>query len=1147
MKKPRLFIIILTFGLVAFSVNWAISDSSPSERQRRAKVDYRIDNNRYWIKMAELGLAELNPVVEVPKAIYNGSKIHSPMVANDDSPDVPVTTESAQQSENSIFVDPNDNAIALNSNNSGPPGFYGADDLYTFDSGETFQGEVQGAGGNNSGDPATAIGTDGRWYVGYIASNLGQGVSYSDDQGETWTPKLVAPNPGQVADKNHLWIDNKEGSPYENYLYDAWTPFGGSNQGDIVLSRSTDNGETWSALTDISSAVSGFHQGVNLSTGPNGEVYAVWAVTYGGGDEDAIGFAKSTDGGETWDPATVIISNIRGIRSSGVPQNMRVNSFPVMAVDNGDGSNSGNIYVTWTNIGEPGVNTGSDRSVYMIRSEDGGATWSDPVRVNQDDEGAGHANYFGWITCDVSNGMLSVVFYSNRDTEPQQAQTWVALSSDAGETWEDFQVSDVTFTPSPIPGLASGYFGDYLGITALNGTVYPCWTDNRSGSAKTYVSAFQTINILSPTTLMADVDQETGVCELNWEFDYEGANGFQYFKVYRNDEFIGNSDTTNFSDTLEFYDYYTYDVTAYYGGTTESSPASVETQYGTSTIEIVPDTLEAVVYVNDSATQTITIKNTGVLYLDFSLSPFLFNRNEATYETASGGGDEFIHGVKIGNFINTSGDDHYSDFTGMSASMRTGQSYPVQVEVKRPYPGDQCAMWIDYDQNGIFDEPAVVLTPNENNSLFSGTVTPPKGSMQGSTRIRVRLAGPGETLSSVGDTPHGEVEDYSLLLADWLTFDPDNGTIDPEDSLISIVKYNATGMEIGTYEETVKFVTNDLNHPNYNVYVTMYVTDLQITASASPETICQGDETQLSVTPVGGTGSFTYAWTSEPEGFSSDEQNPMATPDVTTTYIVSVNDGVVTLTDTVVVTVNPTPAVDLGEDQVLCGVNEFELDAGNPGDEYLWSTGETTQTITATGSGSTDFWVTVTNASGCSASDTVMLNFAPLPVVDLGPDTVICHNGEISLDAGNEGSEFLWSTGETTQTITVYGEDYESDKEYEFSCMVTNADGCQNSDTLTVEIKDCSGIGEENANIGIEIFPNPNKGIFNLKIESETGQTVNLKIISISGRVVYNLENVEINGTLTQQIDLSQMADGVYSLFIIGDNYITNRKIILNR
>ena len=221
-------------------------------------------------------------------------------------------------------------------------------------------------------------------------------------------------------------------------------------------------------------------------------------VTYGGGDENAIGFNKSLDGGATWEGATTCITGIKGIRGSGVPQNMRVNSFPTMAVDISDGPYSGFIYVSWTNIGVPGQNTGQDRDVYMIRSEDGGETWSAPIRVNQDPIGQGKAHYFGWPTVDPSNGMLAFVYYSNQNTNNNQAEAWCAISGNAGASFETFKVSDVAFTPVPIPGLAGSYFGDYLGITANDGWVYPCWTDNRSGHAMTYVSAFQTINILPP-------------------------------------------------------------------------------------------------------------------------------------------------------------------------------------------------------------------------------------------------------------------------------------------------------------------------------------------------------------------------------------------------------------------------------------------------------------------------------------------------------------------------------------------------------------------------------------------------------------------------------------------------------------------------
>ncbi len=178
---------------------------------------------------------------------------------------------------------------------------------------------MQGAGGSNSGDPATAIGLNGRWYVNYISSPGGQGVAYSDDQGDNWTTRTIAPNPGSLADKNHFWIDNSLTSAYEGNLYNVWTDFGGSYDSEIVVSYSSDDGDTWTPRVPISNAVNaGSHnQGVNVNTGPNGEVYAVWAI-YDGfpTDESALGFARSYDGGATWEESTRIIDDLRGIRTT---------------------------------------------------------------------------------------------------------------------------------------------------------------------------------------------------------------------------------------------------------------------------------------------------------------------------------------------------------------------------------------------------------------------------------------------------------------------------------------------------------------------------------------------------------------------------------------------------------------------------------------------------------------------------------------------------------------------------------------------------------------------------------------------------------------------------------------------------------------
>ncbi|MCD4695291.1 MAG: glycoside hydrolase, partial [Bacteroidales bacterium] len=393
MKKTNLLLIFAVAFSLLTEFSFAQKQNYPSKPKdnQTEMIDTRIDNMGYWRKMAEKGLVPVAPVVPIEPAKYTGSLIVAKSVVSgkDDSPDVPVTDlTNVTESENSIFVDPTDPQNILNSNNStswsgGNVGtLYGANYFLSDDGGLNWGGSEQGAGGGNSGDPATAINLDGtRMYVGFIHDNYGQGVSYSTNGGTSWTSVLVAPNPGYIADKNHLWIDNSPTSPYEGYLYDAWTDMGGANDNDIVLSRSTDEGLSWDTKQNISSAVNaGSHdQGVNIQTGPNGEVYATWAIYDGWPtDETAIGFAKSTNGGASFAPATRILSNIRGIRTTETSKNHRVNSFPVMAVDISGGQYNGNIYIVWANIGVPGVNNDGDIDVYMIRSEDEGATWSTP-------------------------------------------------------------------------------------------------------------------------------------------------------------------------------------------------------------------------------------------------------------------------------------------------------------------------------------------------------------------------------------------------------------------------------------------------------------------------------------------------------------------------------------------------------------------------------------------------------------------------------------------------------------------------------------------------------------------------------------------------------------------------------------------------
>jgi len=131
-------------------------------------------------------------------------------------------------------------------------------------------------------------------------------------------------------------------------------------------------------------------------------------------------------------------------------------------------------------------------------------------------------------------------------------------------------------------------------------------------------------------------------------------------------------------------------------------------------------------------------------------------------------------------------------------------------------------------------------------------------------------------------------------------------------------------------------------------------------------------------------------------------------------YTVTVTDGSGATYSSDPVSVNVNPAtVSLGDSSFCQGESQL-LDAG-VATSYLWSTGATTQTITATASGS--YAVTVTNASGCSATDVATVNVKPLPAVNLS-DVSICTGSVATFDAGNPGAIYLWTTGETTQTIT---------------------------------------------------------------------------------------------------------------------------------
>ena len=1158
---------MLTLAALIISGSFVFGQS-PAQRDKMAEkmkiVNTRVDNNGYWKRMAALGLHTLNPVTPVKPAVYTGSEIRAYSVLTEDSPDVPVATEGGStQSETSIFVHPNDNTIAVNSNNStqNPVGsLYGANSIESFDAGLTWDGSVEGAGGGNSGDPVALIGLDGAFYIGAISNSGGQQISKSTNQGETYTVYTVAPNPGDLADKNHMWIDNSTISPYSNNLYNAWTAFGGSNNNNIVLSLSTNGGVNWSGPVNVSSAVNaGSHcQGVNINSGPNGEVYVIWAIYDGWPtDESAIGFARSFDGGATFEPGIRAINNIRGIRNTGVNKDMRNNAFPSMAVDISSGEYSGNIYVVWSNVGVPGVNTGNDVDVYMARSSDLGDTWSTPIRVNQDPINLGSKHYFPWITCDPENGILSVVFYDDRNVGGTQCEVYCANSYDAGETWEDFKVSDVAFTPSPIPGLAGGYMGDYLGINARGGLVYPVWADNRTGSVMTYCSPYETNPLSKPSGLMAAVTFETGISGLEWT--YTEAPLFSHFIIYRQGDSIGMSTAMNYNDQLPDYGIYNYTVTAKYSDGSESSGTSASVQWGDAQINVNPLSIQEILLPETSVTDYVTISNIGQLEMNYSISMFIptANLDPNAYCIADGGCDEYITRVQLNEIDNITNCDGYMDYTNLSTTMAVGNSYQMTItNGNTSYPDDQCGVWVDWDHDEEFDaNEACPVAGSPGVGPYIATITPPVGAVAGATRLRARIVYY-QTPEPCGSTNYGEVEDYTVNVQSWLTASPLIGTVPAGSTMDIAVTLSSVDVALGTYTAQMDVFSNDPDNPEISIPITMTVSEVAVTLIADNEVICMGETVNITSTMVGGSGTFTYTWTSDPPGFTSSEPNITVIPEVTTTYICEVFDGTITVSNQVMITVNPLPSVSLGDDSSICAGNSVILDAGAGLAAYLWSTGATTQTITVDVTG--EYSVTVTNEFGCTANDSYVLTVLAIPVkpaITTGPASV--DNLEASISTYTCGvvadaASYQWTitpaeAGTTSSTAASADIAWATGYTGDVTITVLALNQCGNSevsDGFATSVYSSAGLNET-AGQQLVIYPNPTEGKVTMKLPSQKSITGDITVTDANGAVVMVKNNVRIPAGNAATLELGQLPDGVYSVKLASLTEVYFGKVII--
>ena len=146
--------------------------------------------------------------------------------------------------------------------------------------------------------------------------------------------------------------------------------------------------------------------------------------------------------------------------------------------------------------------------------------------------------------------------------------------------------------------------------------------------------------------------------------------------------------------------------------------------------------------------------------------------------------------------------------------------------------------------------------------------------------------------------------------------------------------------------------------------------------------------------------------------------------------------------DSMELATNPMPEVDLGNDTSICAGASVTLDAQNEGFNYEWSNGAETKTIEVTET--IDLSVIVRDEIGCADTSSISIEVRALPIVDLGNDTTICVYQSLQLDAGNEGLNFSWTNGGSSQMITVTEPGL-------YGVQVTDEIGCEGADEIYVD------------------------------------------------------------------------------------------------
>ncbi len=382
--------------------------------------------------------------------------------------------------------------------------------------------------------------------------------------------------------------------------------------------------------------------------------------------------------------------------------------------------------------------------------------------------------------------------------------------------------------------------------------------------------------------------------------------------------------------------------------------------------------------------------------------------------------------------------------------------------------------------------------------------------------------------------------------------------------------------------------------------VVIHIKPFEFNGLGIDTTLCQGDILTLSASP-------SYAGFLWQDG-STDSA---FTVNAAGTYWLEASHSICTASDTIIINYTPLPIINIGNDSTLCPSQEIVLNASTPGASYLWQDASTDSIFSVTLAGT--YWVTVT-VNNCSTTDSITISYTTAPTANLGNDTTLCQGDVLILDASFTNASYLWqdnstnptlnlaqpgqywvnvsnSCGNKRDTINVFyftptlvsinsfnpdtlcsngntvvlpigspvGGTYSGNGiiggsfdpiiggvgTHNIIYSLVDTNGCVNDDTTIITVNLCVGIDENENELDILIYPNPNTGKFTIEKGTEINNPIEVIVLDMHTKKI--VDTIIPKESQKIEIDITTYGNGIYFLQLSAGEKIVIKRVFKNQ